>query len=57
MFDQNETIRVIEGLLSHIDNDTNVDAGVQLKNPVSGYTSSEIASQEWQHLEVRLRQL
>lgn len=48
MFDQNETIRVIEGLLSHIDNDTNVDAGVQLKNPVSGYTSSEIAGQEWQ---------
>jgi nitrite reductase/ring-hydroxylating ferredoxin subunit len=49
VFDQNETIRVIEGLLSHIDNDTNVDAGVQLKNPVSGYTSSQIASQEWQH--------
>ena len=48
MFDQGETIRVIEGLLSHLDNDTNVDAGVQVRNPVSAYTSQEIASQEWQ---------
>ena len=48
MFAQQETVRIIEGLLSHLDNDTNVDAGVQLKNPVSAYTSADLAAQEWQ---------
>ncbi|NKC00607.1 MAG: Rieske 2Fe-2S domain-containing protein [Pseudomonadales bacterium] len=48
MLAQTETIRIIEGLLTHLDNDTNVDAGVQLKNPVSAYTSRDIAAHEWQ---------
>jgi nitrite reductase/ring-hydroxylating ferredoxin subunit len=48
MLPQQETIRIIEGLLDHLDNGTNVDAGVQVKNPVSAYTSSDIAAQEWQ---------
>ncbi len=43
-----EQIRVIKGLMSHLDNDTNVDAGGQLKNPVSSYTCPERAKQEWQ---------
>ena len=48
MFRQEETIRVVQGLLQHLDNGTNVDAGVQLKNPVSAYTCPEIAAKEWQ---------
>ena len=48
MLRQQETIRVIEDLMRHLDQGTNVDAGVQLKNPVSAYTSPEIAAREWQ---------
>ncbi len=48
MLCQQETIRVIEDLMRHLDQGTNVDAGVQLKNPVSAYTSPEIAAREWQ---------
>ena len=47
MFDQRETIRVIEGLLGHLDKGTNVDAGVQVKNPVTAYTCPDIAAREW----------
>ena len=46
--DQQEQIRVIEGLLRHRDEGTNVDAGCQVRNPVSAYTSPEIAANEWQ---------
>ncbi len=46
--EQQEQIRVIRGLLSHLDNGTNVDAGGQVRNPVSSYTSQEIAGKEWQ---------
>ncbi len=42
-----EQVRVIKGLLHHLDNGTNVDAGGQVRNPVSAYTSKEIASDEW----------
>jgi phenylpropionate dioxygenase-like ring-hydroxylating dioxygenase large terminal subunit len=44
---RDEQIRVIEGLMKHLDNDTNVDAGRQLKNPVSAYTNPQRAGQEW----------
>ena len=44
---QEEQIRVVEGLMSHLDNDTNVDAGCQLRNPVSAYTDPDIAAREW----------
>lgn len=44
-----EQIRVIEGLIKHLDEGTNVDAGHQLQNPVSSYTCPDIARQEWQH--------
>ena len=43
-----EQIRIIKGLMSHLDNDTNVDAGGMLHNPVSAYTCPDIASREWQ---------
>ena len=42
-----EQIRVIEGLMKHLDDGTNVDAGVQLRNPVSSYTCSDLAEREW----------
>ena len=46
---QEEQIRLVAGLMKHLDDGTNVDAGRQLLNPVSGYTSPDIAAQEWQH--------
>lgn len=45
---RDEQIRVIEGLMKHLDNDTNVDAGRQLRNPVSSYTCRDIAAREWE---------
>ena len=46
---QEEQIRGIEGLMKHLDDDTNVDAGRQLRNPVSGYTCRDRAAREWEH--------
>ena len=43
-----EQIRVIEGLMKHLDNGTNVDAGRQLRNPVSSYTCGDLAAREWE---------
>lgn len=43
-----EQIRVIEGLMKNLDDDTNVDAGYQLRNPVSSYTCTDIAAREWE---------
>jgi nitrite reductase/ring-hydroxylating ferredoxin subunit len=45
-----EQLRVIKGLMTHLDNGTNVDAGVQVRNPVSAYTCPERAAQEWETL-------
>ena len=42
-----EQRRVIRGLLDHLDNDTNVDAGGQLRTPVLDYTCSDRAQAEW----------
>lgn len=42
-----EQIRVIQGLMEHLDKGTNVDAGGQVRNPVSSYTDTEIAAREW----------
>jgi hypothetical protein len=41
-----EQVRLIGGLMQHLDDGTNVDAGHQLWNPVSGYTSGDMAAQE-----------
>jgi phenylpropionate dioxygenase-like ring-hydroxylating dioxygenase large terminal subunit len=43
-----EQIRVIRGLMAHLDNDTNVDAGGFMRNPVSTYTCPERAAREWE---------
>jgi nitrite reductase/ring-hydroxylating ferredoxin subunit len=43
-----EQIRVVAGLIKHLDDGTNVDAGCQLRNPVSSYTSPALAGREWQ---------
>ena len=48
MFCKKETKRVIEGLWNYLDTGTNVDAGCQVKNPVSSYTCDEMARQEWE---------
>ena len=42
-----EQVRVIERLMQHLDHGTTVDAGGQVRNPVSGYTCPDIAQQEW----------
>ncbi|MBO6564079.1 MAG: aromatic ring-hydroxylating dioxygenase subunit alpha [Pseudomonadales bacterium] len=47
--EKQEQIRVIKGLMHYLDTDTNVDAGSQVRNPVSSYTSREMAKREWQH--------
>lgn len=46
--ERQEQVRLIKGLMHYLDTDTNVDAGGQVRNPVSGYTSPDIASREWE---------
>jgi phenylpropionate dioxygenase-like ring-hydroxylating dioxygenase large terminal subunit len=46
--ERKEQIRVIEGLMKHLDEGTNVDAGRQVRNPVSSYTCPGMASREWE---------
>ena len=43
-----EQVRVLKGLMDHLDHGTNVDAGRQVKNPTESYTSPEIAGEEWE---------
>ena len=45
-----EQVRVISGLMKHLDDDTNVDAGRQVRNPVSSYTCGDMAAREWNSL-------
>jgi phenylpropionate dioxygenase-like ring-hydroxylating dioxygenase large terminal subunit len=45
-----EQVRVIRGLMAHLDRGTNVDAGVIRRIEVADYTSRERAAQEWQAL-------
>jgi phenylpropionate dioxygenase-like ring-hydroxylating dioxygenase large terminal subunit len=45
-----EQVRVIKGLMTHLDNGTNVDAGVIRRVEVTDYTSPERAAQEWEIL-------
>lgn len=45
-----EQIRIIEGLINHLDNGSNEDVGYQVKNPVSAYICDERAKQEWDQL-------
>ncbi len=43
-----EQVRVIGGLMKHLDDGTNVDAGRQVRNPVSSYTCGDMAEREWE---------
>ncbi len=43
-----EQVRVIGGLMKHLDDGTNVDAGRQVRNPVSSYTCGDMAAREWE---------
>lgn len=45
--EHDEQIRVLKGLMAHIDAGTNVDAGGIRHNPAESYTSPEIAEREW----------
>ena len=43
-----EQVRILEGLMKHLDEGTNVDAGRQVRNPVANYASPELAAREWE---------
>ena len=45
-----EQVRVIKGLMAHLDQGTNVDAGVIRRVEAADYTSPERAAQEWETL-------
>ncbi|MEO0963164.1 MAG: aromatic ring-hydroxylating dioxygenase subunit alpha, partial [Pseudomonadota bacterium] len=45
--ERDEQIRVLKGLMAHIDAGTNVDAGGIRHNPAESYTSPDIATREW----------
>jgi phenylpropionate dioxygenase-like ring-hydroxylating dioxygenase large terminal subunit len=42
-----EQVRLLQGLMRHLDEGTNVDAGRQVHNPVASYTSEDLAAREW----------
>ncbi len=42
-----EQVRLLKGLMEHLDQGTNVDVGHQVKNPTASYTSPMIAADEW----------
>jgi phenylpropionate dioxygenase-like ring-hydroxylating dioxygenase large terminal subunit len=43
-----EQVRLLRGLLKHLDDGTNVDAGRQVRNPVSSYLCPDLAAREWE---------
>ncbi len=43
-------VRILKELFRQLDDDVNVDAGEQLRNPTSVYTSPAIAGREWRQL-------
>jgi len=45
--EREEQIRIIKGLMTHLDRKTNVDAGGQVRNPVSSYICPDMAKREW----------
>ena len=42
-------LSILKELLRQLDEGVSVDAGEQLQNPASSYTSPELASREWEH--------
>ena len=45
---KNEQLRLLKGLLNHLDAKTNVDAGGIMQTPSDTYTSKERFDLEWQ---------
>lgn len=41
-------VRILKELMRQLDDDVNIDAGVQYRNPASAYTCPDLASREWQ---------
>ena len=54
---RDEQLRVIKGLMNHLDNGTNVDAGGQVRNPVTTYTDKGMAADEWREFFLNHTQL
>ena len=54
---RDEQLRVIKGLMNHLDNGTNVDAGGQVRNPVTTYTDKGLAADEWREFFLNHTQL
>ena len=46
--EQRQQVRILEQMLQHLDNGTNVDAGGIRRNPISAYTCPDLAAKEWQ---------
>ena len=44
---RDEQIRILKGLINHLDSKTNVDAGGIMKAPADTYTSQERFDREW----------
>lgn len=44
-----DQVRILRELLSQIDEKRNVDAGYQVRNPISAYTDRELAAKEWEY--------
>ncbi len=42
-----EQIRLLKGLIHHLDNKTNIDAGGIIRTPADTYTSEERFDMEW----------
>ena len=43
-----EQVRILKGLMQHLDEGTNVDAGKVVKNPVSSYLCADRGKLEWE---------
>jgi phenylpropionate dioxygenase-like ring-hydroxylating dioxygenase large terminal subunit len=48
--DHETQVSILKELFRQLDSNVNVDAGEQLRNPASVYTSHDIAEKEWQQL-------
>jgi phenylpropionate dioxygenase-like ring-hydroxylating dioxygenase large terminal subunit len=48
IMEQTTKVEIIRELMRQLDEQVNVDAGVQYKNPTSAYTSQDLAKREWE---------
>jgi len=46
---RDKQIRILAELMRQLDEQVNIDAGVQYRNPAEAYTSPALAQQEWEH--------